>query len=568
MGGKALHLLLRLRHWLTVLGTSRSCPEWVDRLRALLNDLFGEEAPTDPELTALHTALEDWRVGAEGHDLLLDPAVVGAVLKERLTMDSGRFGHRSGALTVSALEPMRAIPHRVLVLMGLDAGVFPRQGERPGFHLMEATRRLGDPDPADQDRYALLEALLSARDALLITWNCRDERTGVSKPPSAPVQQWLLWLQSILPAAEAEALLVNHEPNPLAPANFQPQASRPPASCDRRLLEACQRLEAGIGLPPKGLASQALAPREGALPTGEDPFADLRAWLMAPQSVWLQELGMRPREREDDVEDLEPLELGERERAALFREVLAPAQPLAPPDDGEAWLRRHRGEGTFPPGQGAALEADTLQERWESLTATLEPLGAGRTLPLQWGAWAGCPTLRGDAVVLVHPGRDRAAHRLDLWLQLQLAAAALEEAPPQRGVLIARGGNAKKDSFGIQLTFRAPAPEEARAELARLWQLRQAWRSSCWPVPPETGWMWMEKGCPDVDSKMFGKVVEAWEGSGFSSGGERKREEMQICFGSQRTLKSLVEDLPFGEQAQDLLGPIWQAVLSAKEASR
>jgi hypothetical protein len=67
---------------------------------------------------------------------------------------------------------------------------------------------------------------------------------------------------------------------------------------------------------------------------------------------------------------------------------------------------------------------------------------------------------------------------------------------------------------------------------------------------------------------MFGKVVEAWEGSGFSSGGERKREEMQICFGSQRTLKSLVEDLPFGEQAQNLLGPIWQAVLSAKEASR
>jgi hypothetical protein len=43
---------------------------------------------------------------------------------------------------------------------------------------------------------------------------------------------------------------------------------------------------------------------------------------------------------------------------------------------------------------------------------------------------------------------------------------------------------------------------------------------------------------------------------------------MQICFGSQRTLKSLVEDLPFGEQAQNLLGPIWQAVLSAKEASR
>jgi exodeoxyribonuclease V gamma subunit len=233
---------------------------------------------------------------------------------------------------------------------------------------------------------------------------------------------------------------------------------------------------------------------------------------MGPQSVWLQELGLRPREREDDVEDLEPLELEERERAALFREVLAPARPMSPPGDEEAWLRRHRGEGTFPPGQGAALEAETLQERWESLEATLEPLGAERAFPLQWGAWVGCPTLRGNAVVLVHPARDRAAHRLDLWLQLQLAAAALEEVPPQRGVLIARGGNEKKHSFGIQLTFQAPTPEKARAELARLWQLRQAWRSSCWPVPPETGWMWMKEGCPDADNKGFDKVVKVWEG--------------------------------------------------------
>lgn len=568
MGGKALHLLLRLRHWLTVLGKPRPCTTWVDQLRALLKDLFGEDGPTDLELTALHTALEDWRVSALDHDLLLDPAVVGAVLKERLTMDSGRFGHRSGALTISALEPMRAIPHRVLVLMGLDAGVFPRQGERPGFHLMEAARRLGDPDPADQDRYALLEALLSARDTLLITWNCRDERTGVSKPPSAPVQQWLQWLQSLLPVVEAEALLVNHEPNPLAPANFLPQGSRPPASCDRRLLEACQRLEAGIQRPPKGLASPSLAPREGTLPIAEDPFEDLRAWLMGPQLVWLQELGLRPKEREDVLEDLEPLELEERERAALFREVIAPARPMAPPGDGEAWLRRHRGEGTFPRGQGAVLEAEMLQERWESLDATLESLGAERALPLHWGAWAGCPTLRGDAVVLVHPGRDRAAHRLDLWLQLQLAAAALEEARPQRGVLIARGGSEQKPGFAIQLTFQAPPPEKARAELVRLWQLRQAWRSSCWSVPPETGWTWIEKGCPDADSKGFDNVVKVWEGSGFSGEGERERAEMQICFGSQRTFKSLVEDLPFEELAKELLAPIWQAVLSTKEAGR
>ena len=51
----------------------------------------------------------------------LDLSVVVSILDEALSADSGRFGHRSGALTISALEPMRAIPHRLIVLMGLDA---------------------------------------------------------------------------------------------------------------------------------------------------------------------------------------------------------------------------------------------------------------------------------------------------------------------------------------------------------------------------------------------------------------------------------------------------------------
>ncbi|MFM9047242.1 MAG: exodeoxyribonuclease V subunit gamma [Cyanobium sp.] len=564
LGGRALHLLWRLKHWLVVLAQPRRCGEWVDQLRALLLDLYGGETPTDPEITTLHRALEDWRASAEGHDLLLEPAVVGAVLQERLTMESGRFGHRSGALTISALEPMRAIPHRVLVLMGLDAGVFPRQGERPGFHLMEMARRLGDPNEADQDRYALLEGLLSARDTLLITWNCRDERTGVSKPPSAPVQQWLQWLQSHLPPAGAEAILVHHEPNPLASSNFLPQGSRPPASCDRRLLLACRHLEEGIGPPAQGLADRSLAPQEEPLSRGDDPFEELRAWLMDPQGVWLRELGLLPRELREELADLESLELEEWERATLFKEALAPTpQGLSPPD-GNAWLQRHRGEGCFPPGQGAALEAERLQERWESLQAALAPLGAERCSPLQWGAWTGCPSLRGDGVVLVHPGRDRAAQRLDLWLQLQLAAAALGDVQLQRGVLIARGSDQKKDTFSVQLTFRAPDPEEARGELARLWNLRLAWRSACWPVPPDTGWTWVEKGGPGPGSRAFAQVVDTWEGNGFTSWGERNKEEMQMCFGSKRRFESLLGDLPFQEQANGLFGPILAAVLSAK----
>ncbi len=569
VGGRALHLLLRLKHWLQVLAEPRRCLEWVEQLSALLGDLFDGEPHAEPEITLFHTALEDWRITAEGNDLLLDPAVVGAVLKERLTMDSGRFGHRSGALTISALEPMRAIPHRVLILMGLDAGVFPRQGQRPGFHLMETGRRLGDPDPADQDRYALMEALLSARDALLITWNCRDEHTGVAKPPAAPVQQWLQWLECTLPREAVEAIQVWHEPNPLAEGNFHPLGDRPPASCDRRLLEAARHLEAGIPPPSQGLAKAApSAEAAGDAPVGDDPFAELRTWLMEPQKTWLRDLGLFPGEWVEDLEDLEPLELEENDRVALLREALATGpQPSPSFSTGNDWLLRHRGEGRFPPAMGALREGEKLQERWLSLQASLEGLGEERRMALEWGSWAGCPTLRGDAVVLVQPSRDRVAHRLDLWLQLQLAAAALGSAGPQRGLLIARGSDAKKDTFAIQLAFSAPDPEEAGRELTRLWQLRQAWRAACWPVPPETGWSWLKQGCPEPGTPQFAAVVDTWEGNGYLSWGERQNDVMQVCFGSQRSLRSLMEDLPFRECASALLGPLLKAI-PAKESRR
>ena len=49
----------------------------------------------------------------------VEPSVVLNLLRDSLSIDSGRFGHRSGKITISALEPMRAIPHRVIILMGL-----------------------------------------------------------------------------------------------------------------------------------------------------------------------------------------------------------------------------------------------------------------------------------------------------------------------------------------------------------------------------------------------------------------------------------------------------------------
>ena len=186
--GRWLGLLRQLQRSLHWLGQARSVADWVTGLRQQLPELFGDGGELAWELQAIQAVLADWNAVAGASPLLLEAPVVAEVLGERLSEGSGRFGHRSGALTISALEPMRAIPHRVVVLMGLDAGAFPRQRQRPGFHLLEQQRRLGDPSSGDQDRYVLLESLLSARQHLLISWSNRDERgaTSCRRRPGRP----------------------------------------------------------------------------------------------------------------------------------------------------------------------------------------------------------------------------------------------------------------------------------------------------------------------------------------------------------------------------------------------
>jgi exodeoxyribonuclease V gamma subunit len=558
--GRWLHLLTRLRHWLGQLRQSGTSAVWADRLQELLLDLFGDGGAAAWELPVLQAAINAWQEAAgKANPLVLEAAVVAALLDEQLAIDSGRFGHRSGTLTISALEPMRAIPHRVIVLMGLDADLFPRQRNRPAFHLMEQQRLLGDPHPADQDRYVLLEALLSARDHLLITWSCRDDRKGEERPPSAPVRQWLQWLQEQL-GAQATGLEIVHAASPLDRRNFLPQGDLPSASCDRRLLAARQLLEQqpppsqpwAAGPMPE-TPPQAAAAQQGP----QERFEALRQWLMAPQKSWLRELGLRPGEWARPIEDLEPLTLPERARVALLRQGLAAAGPMAGPGTTQDWLLWCRGTGQLPPHGGGALEARTLQRRWQTLLDARAAFGPPHCEPLAWGGWQAAPHWQGDTVVVWHPAKATTAQFVDLWLQLVLAAACATS--PRQGVLIARDSH---DGFAAVLTLRPLDVEAARQELERLAALAQRGIQVCWPVPPDSGWAWLSHEQTKAGSGEA-KAAEVWEGN-IRRRGERLTEEMVVCFGADLPAGRLI-DGAFGPLATELYGPILAATVKPKE---
>jgi len=83
--------------------------------------------------------------------------------------------------------PMRAIPFRVVCLLGMNDGDYPRQQTPADFDLMAQPGQAlpGDRSRREDDRYLFLEALLSARDTLHVSWVGRSVRDNTVLPPSA-----------------------------------------------------------------------------------------------------------------------------------------------------------------------------------------------------------------------------------------------------------------------------------------------------------------------------------------------------------------------------------------------
>ena len=121
----------------------------------------------------------------------LVPAEIRALLSERLKGRPTRANFRTGHLTICTLMPMRSVPHRVVCLLGMDDGVFPRKSPRDGDDLMLADPHVGDRDARTEDRQLLLDALLAATDQLIVTYTGNDERTNLVRPPAVPIGELL-----------------------------------------------------------------------------------------------------------------------------------------------------------------------------------------------------------------------------------------------------------------------------------------------------------------------------------------------------------------------------------------
>ncbi|HKE18272.1 MAG TPA: exodeoxyribonuclease V subunit gamma, partial [Kofleriaceae bacterium] len=286
----------------------------------------------------------------------------------------------SDAVLVAPLAPMRPLPFRVLFVAGLGAGHFPG-GERDLALDVRtgAPPRPGEVGPRERDRYTFLEAVLSARDRLYLSYVARDEGTGEELEPSSLVQELRAMLEPYLGRhidndtrdgdADGAGLIVRH---PLR--RYQPGGGRDPvaerqaacAALRRDLVEHCAAR--GLPVPDAGeLAAELARPERAGLRArlglgwdrpvaggarrarraqGEPlvlSLAALRRFLECPLQAWATSvLGLRQEDDEDLVAQRdEPFERGPLASAIALREVFL-AHLADGRDDAGGLERRYR----------------------------------------------------------------------------------------------------------------------------------------------------------------------------------------------------------------------------------
>ncbi|RMG99173.1 MAG: hypothetical protein D6705_03920 [Deltaproteobacteria bacterium] len=317
--GAAAALALALGR-LDALHHALQTPRTVDAWVGLLSSVLDEWCTLPPERAFLRREVDDvldaYRRIAEGTSVLLSVDAVTAYLERRL--DRPVRGDRpvTGAVTISGLEPMRVVPFRMVVLLGMDDGIFPRTDTRPAFDPFASGAPNDRPaallSRADVDRHILLEALLSARERLVVTFCGRDPRSNERLPAAVPIEE-LLTVLGALTGRPREALVVDHPLQPYARRAFVegPTQSADPlfwSIADRRAAIEAGREDARpttTGL--HGAHARLVLPPPSVRPVYT--VGELTSWLYRPVVQLLRRrLDLRSFDREHPLSDLDPVD--------------------------------------------------------------------------------------------------------------------------------------------------------------------------------------------------------------------------------------------------------------------
>ena len=503
LAGRLAELVDRLGGCLAALGAATTVEQWMAALRSGVRDLTEVSADDAWQLPQFERELARAAASARAGGTELRLADVRAMLQSRLAGRPTRANFRTGTLTVCTMVPMRSVPHRVVCLVGLDDGVFPRARTVDGDDVLGRRPLTGERDGRSEDRQLLLDALLAATEHVVVTYTGANEHSGARRPPAVPLGELLDAADRTTAEPVRDRILTRHPLQPYDARNLKagdPAADPPewadpdlrgpvrrPFSFDTAAL-AGARSAWGPRHPPPPLLDGALPAR----PLEDVSLEDLKAFLLHPVRSFLRgRLDVSTPFEPDELGDAIPVTLNSLEvwqvGDHLLREVLAGQDPVAV-------MTAEQLSGTLPPYRLGELALRGVTEECQRLWARTADLRAGerRSVDVDVDLGGGrrltgtVPGVYDTRVLSLGYSRLKAKQRLRTWVDL----LALTASDPERR----RGPGTP--SGGSRRGRGGPCPDRCRSGRSS----GSASSSRCatsgspgrCPVPVATGAAWAE----------------------------------------------------------------------------
>ncbi len=540
--GRLAELVERLHVATHALQGPQTLTEWISRLSEAVESLtltLGSEQWQAGQLRAELAAVLD-AAGERAAAVTLTLADLRILLADRLRGRPTRANFRTGSLTMCTLVPMRSVPHRVVCLIGLDDGAFPRQPAIDGDDILLRDPMTGERDERSEDRQLLLDAVLAARERLVITYSGADERTNATRPPAVPVGELIDTLEAAYRSKGGgtlrSQLVTRHPLQPFDPANFAAGAlgAPEPFSFDPTALGGARAMVAPRQSPEPYLTA-ALPP----VPPRDLEIDGVRGFFEHPVRGFLrQRLGVTLPRRDEEPGDRLPVQLTSLDVWQIGQRMLdARLSGTSQHNCRQAEWRR----GALPPGRlGARVLDDVVSEVEQIVTeAAGWRVGDPRALDVAVELAPGrriTGTVNGVfGQTLVHTNYGQVNHkrRFRAWLMLLLLAAAR---PGEEFMAVALGRKGQSQVGPLD----AGLARECLRDLIGLYEL--GLREPL-PIASKSSYEYATArrrgAAPDEAVKAAAK---GWEGNRWA--GEGSEAEHEHVFGKQPPFALLLEASP------------------------
>lgn len=482
-----------------------------------------------------------------------------AVWEDGSAVRAGAQAFFRGGVTFAALVPLRNLPFRVVALMGLDDGVFPRQSPGLSFDLLARDRRPGDRSARDEDLQLFLEALMAAREHLIITCTGLGIRDNQPVPFSVPVAQLLDALDASFQVEgherASEAVVVRHPLQPFSPRVFS-RTGLP--AFDRRYLAAACALLSRERVEPTPRFDRPVSPR------GDDVIRPetLSGFVEHPTRFLLRRLGFRPEPAEVSIEDRELVVLEAWDRHEVGEEVVASA--LLRGEERGPLLHRLRRAGKLPAGSLAAIEFAVVEDMARPLVRQARDLVVGpiedTTVDVEVAGMrihGTLPDLSASGLVVVTFAASFQARLLRLWVRHLLATLALPSYPG-RAVLVSRSNGKAVAVLKPLASDPCEARERAESRLATLLDLYRQGQSAPLPLFAKASHAYAEAVCSDREDEALRAARKSWNDE---RGGERADPWVRFAFGDVASPEEVT--VPGAPKFKDLAEIVFRPLLEA-----